>query len=559
VPESAQPRTRRARLLDALTARLLRMPPGRVSSSVTRAVPIPMRDGVVLLADIYTPEHALGTLLIRTPYGRSGTITHLTARYYASHGYRVVNQSCRGTSGSGGVFQPFSQEIDDGADTVAWLRDQEWFGGRFAAVGASYLGWAVWALLMNPPPELATAVISIAALDNYRVAHGKAAFSLETTLGLFDGFAGVLKHGAGLAFYLSALTAGRRLQHGFNELPLVSAQETVLAGSRLPYREWLTTPDPADPLWRPMQLGPALDRVEVPVLLQDGWQDLFPDHMIDAYAHLHRRGVDVALTVGPWTHVDVVTKGAGVIMEETLDWLGEHFAGTGPRHRPTPVRIFVTGAQEWRYLAEWPPPTEDRVLYLQPDDGLDEAQPASDASPSTFIYDPANPTPGIGGQLINPARGGYRDNRKIEERADVLTFTTQLLSEALEVIGLPVVELVHATDNPHADLFVRICEVQKSGRSINVSDGFRRLKPPEANGIVRLALEAMAHRFMPGTRIRLQVSGGSHPRYARNLGTDQDPASSTEFAPSRRTIYHGDGGFSRLVLPSPSTGRRQDG
>jgi putative CocE/NonD family hydrolase len=301
-----------------------------------------------------------------------------------------------------------------------------------------------------------------------------------------------------------------------------------------------------------MQLGPALDRVTVPVLLQDGWLDLFPDHMIDAYKHLHRRGVDVALTVGPWTHVDVVTKGAGVIMEETLDWLGAHLAGTDRLHRSSQVRIFVTGAHEWRSAAEWPPATEDRVLYLQPDGGLGEARPASGGNPSTFIYDPANPTPGIGGQLINPVRGGYRDNRKVEERADVLTFTTKVLSEPVEVIGVPVVELVHQTDNTHADIFARICEVEKWGRSINVSDGFRRLKPQEATGIIQLELGAMARRFMPGTRIRLQVSGGSHPRYARNLGTGQDPATGTELRPSRRTIFHGEGGFSRLFLPSPS-------
>jgi putative CocE/NonD family hydrolase len=195
------------------------------------------------------------------------------------------------------------------------------------------------------------------------------------------------------------------------------------------------------------------------------------------------------------------------------------------------------------------------VLHLQPDGGLGEAQPESEASPSTFTYDPANPTPGVGGQLINPARSGYRDNRKLEERADVLTFTTQVLSETLEVIGVPVVELVHGTDNAHADLFLRICEVKKSGRSINTSDGCRRLKPDEANGTVRLELEAMAHRFTPGTRIRLQISGGSHPRYARNLGTDQDPATSSELAPSHRTICHGAGGLSRIFLPSSSASR----
>jgi uncharacterized protein len=198
----------------------------------------------------------------------------------------------------------------------------------------------------------------------------------------------LLERGEGLSGYLSAVTAGRRLKRGFNELPLVRAQETVLGRSRLPYREWLTTTECTDPLWRPMQLRPALDRVKVPVLLQDGWQDPFPDHMINAYQRMHRRGVDVALTVGPWTHVGVVTRGAGVIMEETLDWLGEHLAGTPRRRRPSSVRIFVTGAQEWRYLTEWPPATEDRVLYLQPNGGLGEAPPAPHANPSTGLRKP---------------------------------------------------------------------------------------------------------------------------------------------------------------------------
>jgi predicted acyl esterase len=123
------------------------------------------------------------------------------------------------------------------------------------------------------------------------------------------------------------------------------------------------------------------------------------------------------------------------------------------------------------------------------------------------------------------------------------------LTEPLEVIGNPVVELVHRTDNPHADLFVRLCEVRRNGRSINLSDGFQRLEPEKSSGTIVLRLEAMAHRFNPGTHIRLQVSGGAHPRYARNLGTDEDPATGTELAPSRRTICHGDGGFSRLLLP----------
>jgi predicted acyl esterase len=157
------PRTRCRRALDAATARIFKMPQGHHHYVLSQAVRVPMRDGVELLADIYAPvTKSLGTLLIRTPYGRTGLIALLTARYYATHGYHVVNQSCRGTFGSGGDFQPFRPDIDDGADTVAWLRRQSWFGGRFALCGASYLGYTAWALMMDPPPELAAAVIALA-------------------------------------------------------------------------------------------------------------------------------------------------------------------------------------------------------------------------------------------------------------------------------------------------------------------------------------------------------------------------------------------------------------
>ena len=529
------------------------MPPGHHDSTLARDVRVPMRDGVQLLTDVYAPVgKSQGTVLIRTPYGRTGLIALMTARFYATHGFRVVNQSCRGTFGSGGAFEPFSREIDDGADTVAWLREQAWFDGRFALCGESYFGYTAWAMMTDPPPELVTAVIAVAAHDNHWVAHGAGAFSLEQMLALMDGFEhledGVVR---GLPRFV---TASRRLKPGFEELPLVRAQETVLAGSTMPYREWLTSPNADDPVWRPMRLGQALERVEVPVLLHEGWQDRFVDQMIEQYETLRDRGVDVALTIGPWTHVEAATKGWGPMMEETLDWLAEHLTGTGTRRRPHRVRIFVGGVQDWRNLPDWPPPTDDRILYLQPDGGLATTEPPATGDPSTFTYDPANPTPTVGGRVINPTIGGYRDNRKLEARDDVVTFTGPPLTEPVEVIGNPVIELVHRTDNPYADLFVRLCEVRTNGRSVNLSDRFVRLEPETSSGTIQIRLEAMAHRFLPGTRIRLQVSGGAHPRYARNLGTGRDPATSTEMATSRRTICHGEGGFSRVLLPTSTLG-----
>jgi putative CocE/NonD family hydrolase len=176
--------------------------------------------------------------------------------------------------------------------------------------------------------------------------------------------------------------------------------------------------------------------------------------------------------------------------------------------------------------------------------------PSSRNSPTTFTYDPADPTPAVGGRVISPTIGGYRDNRELEERPDVVTFTSAALTEPLEVMGSPLVELVHETDNPHADFFVRLCEVTKDGRSTNVADGFARLDAARPNGSVEVRLDALAHRFDPGVRIRLQVSGGAHPRYARNLGTSEDPATGTHLAPSRRTVFHGDGRLSKVDLPT---------
>jgi uncharacterized protein len=537
------------RTVGRLAYRALRMPLGHRAHTVTRMY-APMRDGVDLLTDVYLPEGTpRGTLLIRTPYGLTGPIALLTAGYYATHGYRVVHQACRGTSGSGGDFVPFVNEVADGADTVGWLRGQAWFDGRFALCGASYLGFTAWAVMMEPPPELVTAVIAISGYDIHLGAHGSGAFGLEEVVGLMDAF-GHLGEGVGTTI-LRGLTAGRRLRPAFEELPLERAQETVLAGSRMPYREWLTATRADDALWRPMRLGQALERVDVPVLLQAGWQDRFPDQMIAQYERLRQRGVDVDLTIGPWTHVDVGTRGAGFVMAETLDWLEQHLAATGTRRRPSPVRIHVTGAREWQDLPAWPPATGERVLYLHAHGELGDGRPAAADGPTTFTFDPADPTPALGGRIINPSIGGHRDNRELEERADVVTFTSPPLTAPLVVMGNPVVEVVHATDNPHADLFVRLCDVQESGRSVNVSDGFQRLEPERATGTIRLRLEAVAHRFGPGSRIRLQVSGGAHPRYARNLGTDQDPATSTDLVPSRRTIFHGRGGVSRVLLPVP--------
>lgn len=521
------------RLLDRLATWLQRLPAATSGYTVDADLPVLMRDGVELLADVYTPlGQVSGTLLVRSPYGWGRLMATMTGGVYASRGYRMVLVRCRGTFGSGGEFDPLHCEVNDGADTVAWMRKQPWFDGSFATFGGSYLGFTQWALLVDPPLELKTALICIAPHDFHRAIYRSGAFNL----GDFLGWAHQLAHQEDSFFrrVWHMLTARHRVSTAAAQLPMADAGEKLLKGRSSWYRDWISRRDPGDPYWEPMNLSAALDAVQVPVLLQAGWQDIFLDQMLEQYARLRDRGIDVGLTVGPWTHTGIATEGRDLPVRETLDWLGEHLHGDGIRRRAKPVRIFVTGAaQQWRDLDLWPPATTDHLLYLDAGGGLAQ-QPAADDSSARFVYDPARPTPTVGGPGL--FAGGYCDDSELAAREDTLSFTGGVLTAPLEVIGNPVVSLAHSTDNPHADLYVRLSEVAPDGVARNVSEGFLRLNPDSPGDVIRLELDAIAHRFAAGNRVRLVIAGGSHPHWERNLGVGEDPATSSSMRPSRREI-----------------------
>ncbi|GAY11980.1 X-Pro dipeptidyl-peptidase-like [Pseudonocardia sp. N23] len=527
--------------------RVWKLPPGG-AYTVTLGLRAPMRDGVDLLGDLYTPADVipLGTILVRGPYGRTTLNSLAFARVYAARGWQVLLQSVRGTFGSGGAFEPMRREIEDGQDTVAWMREQPWFDGTFATLGLSYLGFTQWALLMDPPPELKASVIVVGPHDFNRSAHGIGSFSLADFLGWSDMVAHQ-EEGSLFGRLLRERSTQRRQRAAMDGIPLVDAGETLLAGQAPWYKDWASRPEATDPFWEPMQLSAALDRVQTPVLLVGGWQDIFIRQTLDQWAHLHGRGLDVSLTVGPWTHTDAAARGGGRVVKEALDFLGSRLAGR-PATRPTPVRVYVTGADAgWRGSADWPPPTTPRTLYVEPGRGLAATASTRPAAPVTFTYDPAEPTPAFGGPLLDGKTAGVVDNAPLEARADVVTFTGEALTGTLEVAGTIVVELAHRSDNPHADLFVRICDVDDRGRSVNVADGFVRLTDADRERVVRVELAGTAHRFGPGHRVRLQVSGGAHPRLARNLGSGEPAATGSTLRPSARTLPVD--GRSRVVLP----------
>ncbi|MCH9732924.1 MAG: CocE/NonD family hydrolase [Actinomycetia bacterium] len=526
---------------------MLRLPPPTTDFVVDRRLCVPMRDGVDLLADHYVPHTSTpaGTLLVRGPYGRGWPFAAMFGSVYAARGYHVLIQSVRGTFGSGGDFKPMVHEIEDGADTVDWLRHQPWFTGTFGTVGLSYLGFTQWALLADPPPEMTAAVITVGPHDVRGPRWGTGSFGLNDFLGWSDLVANQ-EDPRRLRVLLRQARAQKLVHQASLGLPLGESSRAMLGDGAPWFESWLEHPSADDPFWTRLHLREALERTEVPMLLLTGWQDLFLEQTLEQYDRLRSRGVTTALTIGPWTHAQMMTKAGPTVIRESLDWLGTHLAGT-PAQRSAPVRIHVDGTPDrdgWLDLTDWPPPMPERVLHLQPGGRLDETVPDAGGS-ATFVYNPADPTPTVGGRLLSPA-GGYRDDTALARRADVLTFTGAPLPSDLYVVGTPIVELSHSCANPNNDLFVRISQVDAHGCSRNVSDGYRASAP--ASGTVRIELDSIARTFPAGSRIRVKVAGGSHPRFVRNVGTGEPAISATSMATARHTVHLGES--SRLILPA---------
>jgi uncharacterized protein len=333
--------------------------------------------------------------------------------------------------------------------------------------------------------------------------------------------------------------------------PLSDATERFLEG-RAPYvLEAMATPNVDDPFWTRCKHRAALDLVSVPLLLRSGWYDTLTVQTMAAYARARDRGIKVYLTVGPWTHTEACGSNA---MPEVFDFLDEYVAGRKTDHRPLSVKVFVTGAEEWRSLPSWPPTTEDRIFYLHGDRTVGEQPPAADSPPASFTYDPHSPTPTVGGPLM--VRGGRVDDSVYASRSDVLVYTSAPLGEDVEVMGQPVVQLAHSTDVPYADLWVRLSEVDADAVSHNLTENWQALDGVErqGRGVFSLALMDRAHVFKKNTRIRVVIAGGSFPLMARNPGTGVNRTQAKELRAVTHVVQHGDG-ISKLILPcSPRCG-----
>jgi len=542
---------------------------------VDRDVPIPMRDGTVLRADVYRPPTGATcpAVLNRTPYDRSIPLTPpaaLDPEVAVAAGLALVCQDVRGQHSSDGEFYPFRSEEADGFDSVEWVAAQPWCDGKVAMAGRSYSAATQWLAAAARPPHL------------------EAIFPVVTGSDYYNGWiyqGGAFQLGFNL-FWVQLMTAPKSrgsLDDQFRHLPITDPPLLATSPAGRFYRDWLAHPTD-DEYWQSLAINHRYGQIEVPVFNVGGWYDLFLSGTLENYRRMRaeaateRARLQTRLLIGPWAHgstygaypdhgyaefgdearIDLAQEQTAFYREQLL----------GPAEEPAlPVRIFVMGENRWRDEHDWPLSRAREQCWFLRSDGVLSTEAPGDEKPDAYVYDPADPAPTIGGPTSLPARflrtnSGPLDQRPLEERPDVLVYSSAPLAEPLEVTG-PLSLVLHAASSaPDTDFVAKLCDVAPDGFSRILAEGVLRTRFAESRERPRLHepnrpyeytidLVATSNTFLPGHRVRLLVTSSSFPRFDRNTNTGNAPGADTteDLREARQTIFHDDARASHLRLP----------
>ncbi|MCX4437795.1 CocE/NonD family hydrolase [Streptomyces mirabilis] len=550
-------------------------------------VPAEMRDGTVVRADVYRPG---GTgpwpvLLARLPYGKQTPMMGVVLDPLAAarHGFMVVLQDTRGRFASEGEWEPFTYEESDGYDTVRWAAALPGSNGSVGMIGGSYFGNTQWMAALSKPPELKAIAPMITWSDpddGLWTRGGAIELGLTVPWSLMQGADTLMRRHAtdldglvngitGLVQDFDGLASG-----GYGELP--AGRFPAFARHDLPELGYERSR--REPEWAAScTVAGRHGEIDLPAFQVGGWFDIFGQGTLDNFTAMRRAGRSATLVMGPWTHtnwrhvVGDVNFGFGAnsdfmgmrgrLHDMQFDWF-RRTIGDGEAVEPDAgtVLLFVMGINQWRKETEWPlPRAVDTDFHLRADGRLTREPPSAAEQAEEFTYDPMDPvstTSGallMGGGLLNTDefRPGPLDQAAVEAREDVLVFTTELLTEDVEVTGRVRAVLFAATDGPSTDWVARLCDVDEMGVSRNVADGIVRVRaatPGEAAERV-VDLWSTSIVFWAGHRIRVQVTSSNFPRWDRNLNTGEPEESATTARVARQQVFHDPARPSRIVLP----------
>lgn len=525
-------------------------------------------DGIKLVADIYHPEGLQKTpaILVRIPFSetisnqvRSGII----ARYWASRGYTVVLQGTRGRYKSGGEFYPLIHEREDGVETLKWVASQPWYDGRLAMWGGSAFGYTQWAVADQTNPGAKAFFIQIASTNFYKMFYPGNAFSLESAVNWTIRSRGTADRDVDLA----------DLDRGVNHLPIVEADDAAIGDSNF-FNDWVVNTQKND-YWKKIDGEHRAETIQAPVLLMGGWFDPFLPTQIDDFNTIATKAKpsiakETRLIIGPWGHAESVklpnTNGEIPYRSESVTlsiaWFDYVLGVTNAPLNMPKVKIFVMGDNRWRDENEWPLARTKYVpFYLHSDgkantlhgNGYLGMNPIKDkAEHDAYIYDPANPVPTAGGAMLSD-RAGIELQNKIEERVDVLVYTSPALSEKMEVTGMIKAVFYVSTDAPSTDFTAKLVDVHPDGSAYNLSDGILRqtYKASDGNAPTKIEIELWpsSNVFFKGHKIRLEVSSSNFPRYDRNPNTGEFIPTATKSKAANQKIFHSEKYLSQLILP----------
>ena len=542
-----------------------------------------LRDGTVLRADAYRPDGdgTVPAILVRTPYGKDGHRERPFIRAAVARGYAVVVQDVRGRYASAGEFEPYRREGRDGYDAVEWLASLGWCNGRIAGSGLSYPGATQWLTAVEAPPHLTCIFPAMSFSSGRQFFYFGGAFDLSWLSWIAVNIYPDVRRRKNLPGPTTAREARvewreierRVLRHvPPSSLPLFKQTAPF-------YYEWLDHPDDGS-YWDFADIESRHDRVRVPVMNFSGWHDegYGPVGATRNFAGLRRRGAtpaarDPRLVIGPWTHGEPSSSSRRVADRDfgpaagldydslVLDWCDLHARGIDRGLERAPrVRVFVMGSNEWRESSEWPlKDISIRPLHLRSGGRLTWAPPAAGESHDRYRYDPNDP---VEDPHFDKGLGPH-DQRPIDARPDVLSFTSEPLAEDLEVIGAIECHVWMASTAPDTDIVVRVLDVEPDGPAWNLmsptlevlraryrhGEKEPQLLNPGVPVELRLTLPITANRFRRGHRIRVQVTSSFFPHFDRNPNTGRPVAWESRMEPAVNFIFHDAARPSRVMLP----------